>query len=255
MVGTGRRWRRGRSVARAVALGTRGPCRAGASSQGPFLFPIARFWGASSDYRAAPHGREPPELTWGGEDEEGLLHPPRGRGSHGTNRPGCFFGLDGGEKRGENNEGSGSALWGNEEAAEIPKHMGLGPGSSRAEHSPSSLRGPAEPPSLAGSTETPQRCLAHPIYLHGPARILAMGHEWWRRGAAPGSVGSCPEPVLVTSARPRFASPAPRCSGFAAGAGGGRAAWHGGGGSEHLEEPRWWQQQGGSCAEASAAVT
>lgn len=78
MVGTGGRGQRGQSVARAVALVTRGPCSASTSSQGPFLFPIARFWGASSDYRAAPHSREPPELTWGGEDEEGLLHPPRG---------------------------------------------------------------------------------------------------------------------------------------------------------------------------------
>lgn len=77
--------------------------------------------------------------------------------------------------------------------------------------------------------------------------VLAMGHEWWRGGTAPGSVGLRTEPVLVTSARPRFASPPPRCSGFAAGAG------EGGGHGAVVAAPRtsrspgWWgqQQQGG----------
>lgn len=68
--------------------------------------------------------------------------------------------------------------------------------------------------------------------------VLAMGHEWWRGGTAPGSVGLCTEPVLVTSARPRFASPPPALLGVCCGCRGGRGARRGGGGSEHLEEPR-----------------
>lgn len=175
MVGMGGRGRRGQSVAHAVALVTRGPCRAGASSQGPFLFPTARFWGASSDYRAAPHGREPPELTWGGEDEEGLLHPPRGRGSHGTNGPGCFFGLDGGGKKEEKTTRGAALLFGVTRRLRPSPARGLGAGEQPCR---------AQPQLAQGSHGAPQPSREHgdPTTTPGTSHIPSWSWLWGTSG-------------------------------------------------------------------------
>lgn len=167
--------------------------------------------------------------------KRGSCTHPEGEVPTGRTGPGCFFGLDGGGgKRGENNEGSGSALWGNEEAAAIPSAWAWGRGSSGAEHSPSSLRGPTEPPSLAGSTETPQRCPAHPIYLQGPGygtRVVEGRNDPGIRGVAHGAGAGNERSAPVCIAPPALL-------GVCCGCRGGRGARRGGGGSEHLEEPR-----------------
>lgn len=57
----------------------------------------------------------------------------------------------GGEKRGENNEGSGSALWGNGEAAAIPSAWAWGRGAAVPSRAPARSGVPQSPPAWPGA--------------------------------------------------------------------------------------------------------
>lgn len=186
--------------------------------------------------------------------KRGSCTHPEGEVPTGRTGPGCFFGLDGGGKKEEKTTRGAALLFGVTRRLRPSPARGLGAGGAAVPSTAPARSGvPRSPPAWPGARRPHNDARRIPYTF----MVLAMGHEWWRGGTTPGSVGLRTEPVLVTSARPRFASPPPHCSGFAAGAGEG-----GGHGAvvaapSTSRSPGWWgqQQQGGSCAEASAAVT